>query len=68
MDYRYSQEPTPLTMLDELRDRIPGLHPFAALALTLEPMLLRGEISSETYLHYAAAMRLAQGKPLFSAN
>lgn len=58
----------PSNALHELRMRVPSLHPYAALMLTLEPMLLRGEISSDQYLRLAAALVTAQRKPLFTLN
>ena len=67
MTYR-SYSPNPQTALEELRERIPNLNPYVALTLTLEPMLLRGEISTEEYLKWSAALIAAQDKPLFSAN
>jgi hypothetical protein len=68
MEYRYPPQPEHKTMLEELRERVPMLHPLAALALTLEPMLLREDISSEQYLQFTAALLLAHNRALFSAN
>ena len=49
-----------------MRERVPDLHPYTALVLTLEPMVKRNEITSEEYLKWAAILRTTQGKELFS--
>lgn len=68
MSYQYNENHQPRTTLEQLRDRVPTLHPYAALVLTLEPMLVRGEIRHEQYLELAAAIVASQNKPLFSDN
>jgi len=68
MDNRTQPQPQPLHAMEELRDRLPELHPYMALVLTLEPMVDRGDISSEEYLKWAAMLVSAQGKWLFSDN
>lgn len=65
---RYPSPYTQRTALERLRDRMPELHPHAALHLTLELMLVKGEISSEQYLKFASHMVQASQRPLFSAN
>ena len=68
MSYPYDEGHQPRTTLEELRDRVPTLHPYAALVLTLEPMLVRGEIRHEQYIELAAVITASQNKPLFSDN
>lgn len=68
MDNRNQPAQIPLPLMDELRSRMPGLHPYMALILTLEPMLQGGEIGSEEYLKWAAALVASQKKGLFSHN
>ena len=65
---RYPSPYTQRTALERLRDRMPDLHPYAALHLTLELMLVKGEIDSEQYLQFASSMVQANQRPLFSAN
>ena len=65
------QYPSPYTQrnaLERLRDRMPQLHPHIALNLTLDLMLVNGEIDSEKYLQLASHMIQASQRPLFSAN
>ena len=68
MDNTHPAQPSPMTTLRELRQQMPQLHPHAALTLTLDPMVSRGEITSEEYLQLAAHLIQAQGKYLFSMN
>jgi len=68
MDNRVPPQPSPLPAVRELRERIPQLHPVAALNLTLEPMLLRGEVTSEEYLKLAAVLVASSGRWLFGNN
>jgi hypothetical protein len=68
MDNSIPPHQEPLEALDDLRSRIPELHPYTALILTLDPMALRGEITSETYLRWSAMLVSSQGKALFSEN
>ncbi len=66
--FGHSSPSYPRNALHELRLRVPELHPYAALTLTLESMLLRGEIDSDEYLRLAAALVTARRKPLFTPN
>lgn len=68
MEYEYTQQPNSMLTLRELRERMPMLHPYAALNLTIEPMLVNGEIESERYIEFAAALLIANGKPLYTPN
>jgi hypothetical protein len=65
---RNHYQPVPKNALEELRERIPALHPYMALVLTLEPMLLRGEVTSEQYLQLAASLLASQRRPMYTAN
>lgn len=68
VDYRQQPAYSPLTMMDELRERVPEIHPYAALVLTLETMVQQGEISSEEYLKWAAGLVSSHRKWLFGLN
>jgi len=68
MDRRLPSLPTSMPTLRELRQHMPMLHPHAALALTLDLMAQRGEVTSEEYLKYTAHLIQAQGRPLFNLN
>jgi hypothetical protein len=68
MDNSVPPQPQPLPAVRELRERIPQLHPVVALNLTIEPMLLRGEVTSEEYLKLASVLVAASGKWLFGHN
>lgn len=68
MDKRFDTLLLRLPAMDELRERIPGLPPYAALVLTLEPMVQSGVISSEEYLKWAAGLITARGRSLFGPN
>ncbi len=68
MDNSVPPQPQSLPAVRELRERMPQLHPVAALNLTLDLMLTRGEVTSEEYLKLAAVLVASSGKWLFSAN
>ena len=57
-----------LPMHTELRERVPELHPYTALILTLDTMAVREEISPEAYLRWAAMLVVSHGKPLYTPN
>lgn len=65
---RNNFQSVPKNALEQLRERVPALHPFMALVLTLDPMLLRGEVNSEQYLQLAASLLASQRRPMFTAN
>ena len=68
MDNRKQPQSQALPLMDQLRARVPNLHPYSALVLTLEPMLHNNEISSEEYLKWAAALTSSRKRGLFSLN
>ena len=68
MNPHQEPEKQELSLLDEVRDRMPELHPYTALILTIDLMLVRGEISTEEYQKYAAGLVASRRKPLFTHN
>lgn len=68
MDQSTPPQRESLSLLDELRLRVPELHPYAALVLTLEPMMQRHEITSDEYLKWAAMLVTSRKGGLFSEN
>ncbi len=68
LDANLPAEEFTMQTFKDLRDHMPFLHPYAVLNMTLEPMIVKGEISTEEYLRWSSMLVRKAGRSLFTRN